>query len=389
MPAPAPRSRLALKVIIAAAVLAAAAAVGLRSLRPVAVIEPVVAGRAVQAEPGNVTVVAEYSQELRADVAGRLVRQDFNLDPGQAVKDGDVLAQIDPTDLKLAMQKDQIDFDAAKARFRTDRSGELLLESLQADIETTRRLNKLGTYPDAELAKRERELKIQQQRGELEKIEHAQTLATFENTLAGERHRLAQMTLRAPFDAVVSAVYKHPGDMVGTGESIATLITTKRVVEGKISEEDFAHVRVGQKATVTFLPYGPWDFDAVVSKILPTADPETQRHLVLLDVKTDAEHPLVPGINGEMSIVVGEREAKAIVPRRALFSLDGDNVYVVRDDRVEMRKVRTGYVWARGAEILEGLSAGEKVLVEELESFHSGDSVRVKEVPSDAFSPSH
>ena len=383
MSVPAPKSRLALKLAVAAIVLAVAGFLGLRALRPSAVVETVANGRAVQAEPGSVTVMAEYSQELRTDVPGRIIKKDFNLDPGKTVREGDILAQLDPTDLDLAMRKDQIDYEATKARFKTDRSTELSLESLHGDLGNFRRLNKQGVYPDAELAKREREVKIAEQRAELEKIEHDQTLATFENTLAVERHKLAQMTLRAPFDAVVSLVPKHPGDMVGSGESIATLITTRKVVQGKISEEDFAHVRVGQKATVTFLPYGSWDFDATVAKILPTADPETQRHLVLLDVSVDADHPLVPGINGEMSIVVGERAAKAVVPRRALVSLDGDNVYVVKDGRVELRKVKTGYVWTRGAEILEGLAPGEDVIVEGLENFHSGDQVRVQRVPSD------
>ena len=384
MSAPIFRSSLALKLAVAAVLLVAGGFLALRSLRPLAVVEPVVGGRAVQAEPGSVTVMAEYSQELRTDVPGRLIKKDFNLDPGETVKEGEVLAQLDPTDLVLAMRKDEIDYGAAKARFKTDRSTELSLESLHADLANFRRLNKQGVYPDSELAKREREATIQEQRAELERIEHAQILATFENNLAAERHKLEQMTVRAPFDAIVSLVPKHPGDIVGSGESIATLITTHKVVEGRISEEDFAHVRVGEKGTVTFLPYGSWDFDATVTKILPTADPETQRHLVLLDVKVDADHPLVPGINGEMSIIVGERAAKAIVPRRALFSLDGDNVYVVKNGTVELRKVKTGYVWTRGAEILEGLEPGEDVIVEELENFHPGDSVRVRRVPPDA-----
>ena len=180
-----------------------------------------------------------------------------------------------------------------------------------------------------------------------------------------------QTTIRAPFDAVVSDVYKHPGDLVGPGESIATLITTEKVVEGKISEEDFADIRLGQKASVMFLPYGNAIFDGSVTKILPTADPETQRHIVLLDVPI-APEKLVPGINGEVSIVVGEHEARAIVPRRALFSLDGDHVFRGHGRPGRARAGEERLRLGRGVEILDGLQPGEQVIVEDLENFHDG-----------------
>ena len=120
-----------------------------------------------------------------------------------------------------------------------------------------------------------------------------------------------------------------------------------------------------------------------MSKILPTADPETQRHLVDLNVTDIEPEKLIPGITGEVAITVGSRQAKAIVPRRALLN---DNVYVVKDGRVELRQVTKGYVWLTGAEILSGLEPGDQVIVEDLESFRAGDRVRTVELPADAFS---
>ncbi|MGA7723853.1 MAG: efflux RND transporter periplasmic adaptor subunit, partial [Opitutaceae bacterium] len=87
-------------------------------------------------------------------------------------------------------------------------------------------------------------------------------------------------------------------------------------------------------------------------------------------------------ITGEVSIEVGRRPAKAIIPRRALLN---DNVYVVKNGTVILRPVKKGYLWLTGAEILEGLEAGDQVIVEDLDSFHDGDSVSVQELPSDAF----
>jgi len=384
MSAPSTNSRFALRLLVTLLVLGGLGVLAWRWLQPVAIVEPVVSGLALDAKPGSVTVTEAYALELKTDLPGRLVKKDFNLDPGEKVKAGQVLAQLDATDIQLAMDKDRIDYAATKERYKTDHSTELALESLHADLENFRRQQQQGSYPATEMAKREREAKIAELKADLEKIDHTQTLATFENSLKSEQHKLDQTTLRAPFDAVVSAVYKHPGDLIGQGDSIATLITTENVVVGKISEEDFANIRKGEKASVMFLTYSNWVYNGTVVKILPTADPETQRHVIHIHVDDITPDKLVPGINGEVSVVVGEHHAKAIVPRRALFSLNGDNVYVVKDGRVERRPVKKDYSWLTGVEIVEGLEPGEHVIVDGLEEFHDGQRVRTREIPSDA-----
>ena len=329
------------------------------------------------------TVQEEYSQELKSEIDGQVLRQDFNLDPGKAVKQDEVLAQLDPGDLKLEIGQKNIDYAATQASFKADHSKQFALDAANANLANFERLNKLGMYPDKDLADRHREVKLMEQDIELEKIDRQKTLDTYANDLAIDRRKLDKMTIRSPLDGTISQVYAHPGDLISLGAPIATLITTNKVVEGKISEEDFAQVSFGEEANVTFLPYGDQEFPGTIAKILPTADPETQRHIVHINVKMDAAHPLHPGDNGEVVIVVGRRPAKAVVPRRAVFDLDGKCVFVVRNGVVEVRKVKVGYQWSRGAEILEGLAPGEEVIVDELEAFHPGDRVRVNEVPSD------
>jgi len=375
--------RLILKLIAALAVVVAGVFALLVFLRPVATVEPVVAGDALDAKPGSVTVVEEYNQELKSETAGRVLRQDFNLDPGKIVKQDEVLAQLDPADVLLEKNQKEIDYAATRASFAADHSKQLALDTANTNLANFERLNKQGMYPDKDLADREREVKVLEQDIELEKIDRKKVLDTFANDLQIDQRKIDKMTIRSPLDGTVSQVYAHPGDLIGLEAPIATLITTNKVVEGKISEEDIAQVSVGEDANVTFLPWGNLEFDGKIAKILPTADPETQRHLVHIDVKMDAQHILVPGINGEVIIIVGRRHADTVVPRRAVFDLDGKNVYVVKDGRVELRKVTTGYLWSRGAEILAGLAPGEEVIVDELESFHPGDRVRVQELPSD------
>ena len=60
-------------------------------------------------------------------------------------------------------------------------------------------------------------------------------------------------------------------------------------------------------------------------------------------------------------------------------------MFVVKDGKVELRPVKTGFLWLTGAEIVDGLEPGEQVIVEDLEIYRAGESVKVQELPSDAF----
>ena len=160
--------------------------------------------------------------------------------------------------------------------------------------------------------------------------------------------------------------------------SLATLITINRVIEAKISQENFAGIALGQNAIVRFLGHEDDIYDAKTSKIMPTAEAETQRYIVHLDVNVKGRNELlIPGLTGEASIVVGERDAEALVPRRAVF---GNGIYVVEDGRVKRRKVELGYVSLNIVEVTQGLKAGEVVIVDDIDKYREGDRVNTEVV---------
>src|SRR4051812_35013477 len=97
-------SGLGLKIGFTIIVVAAAVLLFVFQGRPTARVAVVTKGKAVNAVPGSVTVRAEYEQPLVSEVPGRVIEQDFNLDPGRKVRKGEVLARIDPTDLELDIE---------------------------------------------------------------------------------------------------------------------------------------------------------------------------------------------------------------------------------------------------------------------------------------------
>jgi RND family efflux transporter MFP subunit len=375
------KSSLWLKLIVALAALAAVALGVQAYLRPTAKVEKVIDGDAVDAKPGSVVVKEAYTMQMKSAIGGRVLSKDYHLETGKAVKEGDILVRLDTSDIEIEIEQVQNELNAVKARIAVGSASQFALETAQSDFLNTERLFKLGQVSDSDYQIKRRAVETVKQQLALEKVRDQEDLATDENTLKSKRHMVEKMTITAPLDGVISYIYAHPGDLIDTGSPIVSLITQSRLVEAKISEEDFANIRPGQKATVIFLPYGDWNWNGTVQKILPTADPETQRHLVDLDITDIPPEKLIPGITGEVTIEVGRRHANAIIPRRALIN---ENVYVVKGGRVELRPVKKGYVWLTGAEILEGLEPGEQVIVEDLDSFRDGDSVRVQELPSDA-----
>jgi RND family efflux transporter MFP subunit len=361
------------RLAIAAAALLAVVWLISYSLRPVAMVSPAFKGKAVRFVPGTVEVKAEYIIELKSEVAGRVISS--SLDIGKKVVKNDVLVQIDTGDIDLDIERIKNDITAEKRRFElgsTRRADLLNKRDTNANLE---RQVKTGAYPQAEYDKEKRLLQQLEQLTELDEVALKLSLETSENQLRTKLRERGKMTIVAPSDGIVTTVTTRVGDLIGSNSPIATVISTGRTVEAKISEENFAAIKLGQKATVRFLTFGADQYNAVISKILPSADPATQRYTVFLDIFLPEGRVLLPGLTGEVSIIIAERATAIIIPRRALV---GDYVYVSNTGKLELRKIVKGYDSLNQVEIVSGLTEGEQVVVEQQDRFHDGERVRTQ-----------
>ncbi len=362
-----------IRLAIVAVVLVAAVFGVSYFLRPIAQVAPAIKDKAVHTVPGSIDVVAEV-HELKSEVNGRVISS--ALDLGKHVAKGDVLAQIDTGDVDLEIEKIKNDIVAARRKVEIGSTVRPDVLNMKDTIETLDRQTKLGAYPAGELEKQRRLLQQLEQRMNLEEVNNKLVLDNDENSLRTKQREKEKMTITSPTDGIVTVVNARVGDLISTNSIIGTVISQKLTVEAKISEENYASVALGQRAVVRFLTYGDEKFEGTVSKKLPTADAGTQRYTAYLDLKINPER-LLPDLTGEVSIVVGERESNTIIPRRAIF--DG-MVYVVKDGRVERRKVKLGYTGLNVAEVLEGLQTGDQVIVEKLDQFQDGDRVNAEVV---------
>ncbi len=342
--------------------------------RPVALVATVERGKAIMMVPASVTVQAENISPIVSEVGGRIKTEGYNLDPGLRVKAGEVLAHLDTTTLLLEMERTSTDLESARRRKEIGIPLEQDLRNAQDVLADFENKFRSGNLAESELNKQRRAVTQLQQRINLEKAAEDQLIASFENRLKTQQVQLDAATIKARINGQIAEVFVNAEQFIGERTVVATMITDSRTVEAKVSEEHYSDLKVGQQATVRFLGLGSQEYGASITKILPTADPATQRYTVQLNVDIDPAR-LAPGLTGEVSIITGVRENTLIIPRRALF---GESVYAVANGRVELRKVKLGFTSLYAVEVLSGLEAGELVIVDQLERYRVGDRVRTQ-----------
>lgn len=361
-----------------AAVVAAGIAYGVSyALRPVALVTVAETGTAVRTVPGTVEVKAEYVIELKSEVGGRVSAS--SLDVGQRVFKNDTLVQIDTGDVDLDIERIRNEIIAAKRKVELGSTLRPEVLNAKDTLDNLDRQTKAGAYPAAEFEKQKRLFQQLQQRMELDEVNTRLALENYENSLRAKQREKTKMTIVAPSDGIVTTVDARVGGLIGSNSPIATIIAVGRTVEAKISEENFAAIKLGQKATVRFLTFGADQYNAVISKILPSADAATQRYTLFLDIALPEGRVLLPGLTGEVQIIIAERANAVTIPRRALV---GEYVYVVEGGRLERRKVTKGYEGMNSVEIVSGLKEGEVVVVEQQDRYREGERVRTQALPN-------
>ncbi len=363
-----------LKVVAVVALLAAVVAGVMFYLRPVAKVETVARGDTADIVSGSVVVDAERASPIASEVEGKVKRS--NLEPGQAVKEGDVLVELDPTDIELEIERAEAEYKAAKTTSEiAAKTAELQQATDQETFAEATRQHDAHKLADADFKRAQRALDTAEQGRAKAKADDELRLAQLDNTVKVARRKKEKMTIRAPFDGTITTVNARQNDLIGAKDPIAQIIADTQLVKAKISEENFPKVQVGQKAKVTFLGYGGEAFPATVTQKLPAAEADTQRYIAYLKVELPKDRKLLPNLTGEVGIVLGEHKNVVRVPRRAMW--DG-YVFVVEGGRAFEHKLDTGYTDYNFVEVKSGVKEGDTIIVEEVDRFQNGQRVRTQ-----------
>jgi RND family efflux transporter MFP subunit len=183
-----------------------------------------------------------------------------------------------------------------------------------------------------------------------------------------------------------------PGEMISpaaagggfTRTGIGTVVDMESLeIEVDVNESYINRVTPGQPVEATLDAYPDWQIAARVIAIVPTAD--RQRATVKVRIGFEALDPrILPDMGVKVAFREGEasetgRRARVVVPEAAVRRLDGrDVVFVVAEGTAERRVVAIGGEHEAGKQVLSGISAGERVIIDGPAELAGGE--RVEEV---------
>ena len=309
---------------------------------------------------------------------------------GAMVKSGDVLVRLESDELRATLAQARAGETQAAARLAGLRStgrsaaqagvaqAASVLVAAQADLQRTQELMAQGFVSQARLDEARRALAVAQaqldgaaaQRAAVAEpgadVAQAQAqLALATSARAAAAARLDQAVLRAPADARVLARAVEPGQIVQPGRALFTLALAGPLqLVAQVDERYLEQLQAGQVASVLADAYPTQRFTARVFSIAPLVD--AQRGAI--EVKFSVAQPpafLREDMTLSVEVETARREQALVVPADALRgeTSSGQSVWLVRDGRVQARAVRLGLRTLAAAEIVEGLSAGDVVLL--------------------------
>ncbi|MCF7918732.1 MAG: efflux RND transporter periplasmic adaptor subunit [Ignavibacteriales bacterium] len=191
------------------------------------------------------------------------------------------------------------------------------------------------------------------------------------------REKLESLNLRAPIDGQLVAVNAEVGEAKSAGQRLGEINVTDSF---KINMEiDEHYISRTHRELVGEFDFAGSTFQLEITKIYP----EVQNGRFSVDLEFSSEQPanLRTGQTFRIKLELGESSEALLLPRGGFYqSTGGQYIFVLSADEsyAEKRDIRLGRMNPRYYEVLEGLSAGEKVIVSSYANFGEADKLIMK-----------
>jgi HlyD family secretion protein len=348
------------------------------------------------------TVVPEVEQVLSSPVDARVLK--VLKRAGSAVRAGEPVLSLDVSASVLAVER--LDQDVA-LKSNLQARARLTLENTLADLESRVEIKKLvletarlqltrhrqlstegllsvEVLRQSEVAERQAGIELRQLEGaranaqastraELDGL--SLELAKVHKERVEARRVLDLATARADRDGVVTWTLTEEGATVGRGAVIARIADLSSYrVDASVSDAYVSRLSPGLPVLVRVDDKA---LDGQVSDVLPTVQNGVVTVRVALKDRSNAL--LRPNLRVEAFVVTGHRDRALRVRKGSSTSGEGyQQVFVVRGDRAERVRVRFGIASFDFVEVLEGLVAGDEVIVSDMTDYQHLTSIRLR-----------
>lgn len=194
--------------------------------------------------------------------------------------------------------------------------------------------------------------------------------------LAAERATVADRVIRAPFDGVLGLRLVSPGTLVTPGTPITTLDDVSLIkLDFTVPESALSQVAVGQRIHARSDAWPNATFDGLVTTVDSRVDPVTRAVTARAEIP-NPDRRLRPGMLLEVGVERSARQTLAIPELAVEQSGTQARVFRVEGDKVKEVPVELGARRRGEVEVLSGLKAGDRIVVEGTVKLRDGASVR-------------
>ncbi|QGJ69983.1 Efflux RND transporter periplasmic adaptor subunit [Planctomycetales bacterium 10988] len=360
---------------------------------------------------------------LKASIVGSAIEgriEEYELNEGDRVKAGDVLAKLDTTALSIELEIQKAELMVAEEALKELENGareeekaqlEARLQSALARMDFQEsRMKRTETLFKSRTMSEEEMLDVQLSFQEA-KNAHAEAQAAYDLLLSGARpeqiakataqvkvqkeiirrieNQIAEHTIKAPFDGYVVSRLTELGQWVTQGDPIIEVAQLKKVdIHVHVLEDYIGTVHPGQSVTVQLGAFPGKVYVGEVAVIIPQADLRSRS----FPVKVRLENPFTSGnevmfkagMFAQVELPVGQQAEALFVPKDALVLESGQTtVFVVNqetDGPATTREipVRLGVSDQGTIQIFGNLKVGDRVVVRGNERLESGQQVSWK-----------
>ena len=291
---------------------------------------------------------ANLETERMADVFSRVqgLVEKIHVDEGDIVKKGQMLMELEADEYKLAEEKAKLNYQKQRSEFKR--------------FEAMYEQNLLS----------------------IEEFEQAKfTMQSLEVDWKQAQLNLSYTRITSPISGIIGDRSRKPGDRIQPTDKLFTVINTREMIAVIYApEKELGNVRKNQIAYITSDHIAGKQYEGWVKRVSPVVDPQSGTFKITVGVK-NRDNKLRAGMFVNTHIITSTHENAILIPKRAIvYENERMNIFVVRDSIAKKIILKVGFQDHEKVESLEGIEAGDQIIVVGQAGLKDGTKVRIVNV---------
>lgn len=333
---------------------------------------------------------AQDDVTVSSQLSGNL--DDITVDVGTVVRQGQVIARLDPRELRFRADQQEAALRQAEAKLGV-RAGEKIDPQKQPDVRAAKSAMDRARY-DWDAAQTlvdkgdisRQQFDVYRRAFEQAEARYEAALENVRNLEAAIEEKRAQLALAkkqlgdtdiiSPINGVVKEKLASRGEYLQPGKPIATIVQINPLrLRLEIPESFAAIIARGMSVSLNVDAFPDQQFQGKIRRINPSVDERSRSLIAEAEIRNPAGK-LKPGMFARAQIVSDKEGVALMVPEKAVVSIAGINkIFVVAGNQAAERLVKLGVRDGAMVEVVEGVKVGERVITSQTDKLQDGAMV--------------